>query len=523
MTAEDSPPPGPGGAVPPPRGVAAMSLVRWILVAVAALVAVGAVASHFGGSLSFTGRGQQPGAKTYYCPMHPQIVQDRPGECPICSMTLVPRPAGPVKASVTMQPPVEAGTAAGAGASGGVAKYYCPMHPHVTSNDPNATCDLCGGMKLVPRPASAGSASVPAPEAVPGLVPIDIPVERVQRIGVRTEKVTRRSLVSNVRTVGVVEANERGLAQISPRFSGWIEDLHVSETGQRVRRGQALATIYSPDVLQAQQELLTALGWSGGGHGSAAVVPHQGSGGQFEGLISDARRRLELLGISPQEIDGIVRTRRPLRAIPIRSPVAGHVIGKNAVAGMSVSPGMALFEVADLSKVWVQVEVYESDLKRLRVGQKAHFEASAYPGEPFSGKVRFVSPTVDPASRTLRARLEFPNRTGPDGLQLRPGMYGNVMLDLPPTNGLMVPAEAIVDTGEVQYLFVARDGGHFEPRRVKVGARHQDQAEVLEGVVEGETVVTTANFLIDSESRLRAAIEGRTAKPGSAPGAPGGR
>lgn len=479
----------------PPTGARTMGIVRWVLVAVMALIAAGSILMYFGVSVGGRPGASRAGDKQYYCPMHPQIVQDHPGDCPICSMRLVLKPEGAVKPSATMQPAAAAAAAKGSG------KYWCPMHPQVTSDDPNARCDLCGGMKLVPRPAAA--------EPVPGLVPVDIPVDRVQRIGIRTEKVVRQSLAGSLRTAGAVEASERGLASISPRFSGWIEDLQVAETGQRVKKGQTLATIYSPEVLQAQQELLTALGWSAGQPGGGAGPLHHGEVTPLQGLAADARHRLELLGISPQEIDAIARNRRPQRAIAIRSPVAGHVIAKNAVVGMSVSPGLPLFQVADLSTVWVIAEVYEADLKRVRVGQLARFEPSSSPGDVFKGKVNFVYPVLDAGSRTLRLRLEFRNRSGAAGLQLLPGMYGTVFLDLPATTGLMVPSEAVVDTGDVQYLFVVKDGGRFEPRRVKVGARLEGRMEVVQGVAEGETVVTTANFLVDSESRLRAAIEGR--------------
>jgi membrane fusion protein, copper/silver efflux system len=270
-------------------------------------------------------------------------------------------------------------------------------------------------------------------------------------------------------------------------------------------------------VLQAQQELLTALGWTSSPAGGSAL-PHHRETAPLEGLVADARRRLELLGISAQEIDAIAKGRKVQRAIAIRSPVEGHVITKNAVQGMTVSPGMPLFEVVNLSTVWVVADVYESDLKRVRVGQSARFEASALPGEVFSGKVKFVYPTMDTASRTLRVRLEFRNRPGDAGLKLRPGMYGTVLLDLPATTGLIVPAEAVVDTGDLQYVFIAKEGGRFEPRRVKVGARLGEQMEIAQGVSEGEMVVTTANFLIDSESRLRAAIEGQVAPTAAATG-----
>jgi Cu(I)/Ag(I) efflux system membrane fusion protein len=224
---------------------------------------------------------------------------------------------------------------------------------------------------------------------------------------------------------------------------------------------------------------------------------------------------LELLGISSPEIDEILRTGKALEAVAIRSPVDGYVIGKSAVAGVAVQPGTVLFEVADLSQVWVTADVYEQDISRVKVGQRARFELSSFPGELHAGKVSFISPTLDSANRTLRLRLELKNRTDRSGPRLRPGMSGTVYLDLPPTTGLMVPAESVVDTGEVHYLFVSKGGGRFEPRAVEVGAHLKDEVEISSGVVEGETVVTTGNFLVDSESRLRAAIEGQGSVRGS--------
>jgi Cu(I)/Ag(I) efflux system membrane fusion protein len=221
-------------------------------------------------------------------------------------------------------------------------------------------------------------------------------------------------------------------------------------------------------------------------------------------MADDARKRLELLGIAAQEIDEIARTGQPVRAVTIRSPVGGTVIRRGAVAGGYVQPGSELFAIADLSSVWFIAEVYEHESARVRVGQTARVALSGLPGVVTKGRVQFLYPSVNPETRTLRIRIEVRNAGG----QLRPGMYGSVDLDLAGAQGLAVPAEAIVDTGETQYLFVAKGGGRFEPRRVKVGARGDGVAEILEGVAEGETVVTTANFLLDSESRLRAAVEG---------------
>jgi Cu(I)/Ag(I) efflux system membrane fusion protein len=296
----------------------------------------------------------------------------------------------------------------------------------------------------------------------------------------------------------------------------------VSETGEHVRRGQALATIYSPDVLRAEQELLVASGWNAGAAGDARPTHADLHGGEglTAGLAANARRRLELLGISTQEIDEVLRTGKAAEAIAIRSPAEGYVVGKNAVAGVAVQPGTVLFEVADLSQVWVTAEVYEQDIARIHVGQPARLELTSFPGESHTGKVKFIYPLLDASNRTLRLRLEFKNRSDRNGPRLRPGMYGTVYLNLPATTGLMAPAEAVVDTGETHYLFVAKDAGHFEPRLVKIGARAGDRVEILSGASEGETVVTTGNFLVDSESRLRAAIEGQASGDGgAAPGA----
>jgi membrane fusion protein, copper/silver efflux system len=505
-------PPMPEG---PPRGVATMSIVRWVLVAITAVVAVGSIISYSG--VHFGGAKSASSGQLYYCPMHPSVVQDHPGECPICSMTLVPKPEGNAKPAATMKPASPGGPPAAARSAD---KYYCPMHPNRTSDDPNARCPDCG-MKMELRPPAAAEAkpvmaTEPNPD-VPGLTAVDLTPERIQLIGMRTGTVKREALGGELRTIGVIAPSERGLAQINTRFAGWVQKLLVSETGVRVRRGQALATIYSPDVLRAQQELLVTRGWNTSG--GDAKPGHDGDS-FTAGLDANSRRRLELLGISAQEIDEVLRTGKAVEALAIRSPVDGYVIGKNAVAGVAVQPGTVLFEVADLSQVWVTAEIYEQDISRIRVGQRARLELASFPGEMHTGKVQFIYPILDSGSRTLRVRLEFRNRIDRNGPRLRPGMSGTVLFDLPSTTGLLVPTEAVVDTGETHYLFVAKDGGHFEPRMVKVGARVKDRVEILSGVNEGETVVTTGNFLVDSESRLRAAIEGQTSGP--AAGAAGG-
>lgn len=435
-----------------------MAIVRWVLVLLTAVVAIGSILGYAG--VRFGEPRSAASRQLYSCPMHPSVVRDHPGECPICGMTLVLKPEGKPQPSSTSKP--------------------------VTSS------------------------TLPPRAGVPGLAPVDLTPDRIQLIGMRTAIVKREAVGGELRTAGVVAANERGLAQVNARFGGWIQKLLVSQTGERVRRGQVLATIYSPDVLRAQQELLLAHGWNSAGAADAksAQDPHELAGG----LDVSARRRLELLGISAQEIDDILRTGKAVEAIAIRSPVDGYVVGKNAVAGIAVQPGTVLFEVADLTQVLVTADVYEQDIARVRVGQRARLELASYPGESHVGKVTFISPLLDTGNRTLRLRIELKNKVDRNGPRLRPGMYGTVYLALPPTTGLLVPAEAVVDTGETHYLFVTKEGGHFEPRMVTLGAHLNDKVEILSGVAEGETVVTTGNFLIDSESRLRAAISGQTSK-----------
>jgi Cu(I)/Ag(I) efflux system membrane fusion protein len=413
-----------------PPGVRVMSTVRWVLVALAAAAALFSITT----VLVARGDASHPQA-LYHCPMHPSVVQDHPGECPICSMTLVPGP-----------PP---------------------------------------------------AARPDAGRATPGLAALDLTPERIQLIGLRTAPVERAALAGELRTVGVVSARESGLWQVNARFGGWIERLLVAETGARVTRGQLLATIYSPEVLKAEEELLVTRGWATGGD---PVTRNLGD---------NARRRLELLGVAGPDIEALLRAGRPTASVPLRAPASGYVVTKNAVAGLAIQPGTVLFEIADLSTVWVTAEVYESDLARVRVGQPARLTLTAFPGETHTGTVKRLLPTLDGQTRTLRVRLELPNRIDREGPRLRPGMSGTVTLALPTTSGLMVPAEAVVDTGEARYVFVAGPNGHFEPRAVTVGARAQGRVEILRGLAEGERVVTTGNFLVDSESRLRAAVEAR--------------
>jgi membrane fusion protein, copper/silver efflux system len=325
---------------------------------------------------------------------------------------------------------------------------------------------------------------------------VDLGAARTQLMGMRTARVARRSVAPQLRTVGFVAVNEAAVAVVTPRFTGWIERLDASRSGQRVEKGQVLATVYSPELLTAQQVFLNAVRWADKSEAGAAPGA--------QGVGADARKRLLLLGIAPEDIAALAQRGQPLGSMPLRSPVAGYVARKSALAGAYVQSGTELFQIADLSSVWVVADVYERDMGRVQVGQRARLTLGAYPGESFSGQVEFVYPAVNPETRTLQSRLVFKNAQ----LKLRPGMTGEVVIDAAPTEGLAVPSEAVVDTGEHEYVFLAREGGRFEPRTVRTGARGDGAVQVLEGLAEGDLVVTTANFLVDSESRLRAAVDG---------------
>lgn len=490
------------GEEPAPRGVFMMAIVRWCLVLAMAVVAGASLWHVFGNSEHQHG---SAGDRQYYCPMHPSVVQDQPGTCPICSMTLVPRDA---PGSTSDSPPTASNARADPDHAGHRHEqsdpYVCPMHPEETGIDADATCPLCG-MRLELKPAATTSTNTAAregtpssPSAVPkGLTPVNLAAERIQLIGMRTARAVRGKLPSDVHAFGLIAAPESGIASVQTLFSGWIEELHVAETGQPVTRGQLLARIYSPDLLAAQEELLNAKRWSD------PTAPHA-SPTSPNSLAEDARRRLLLMGMRAAEIAEVERSGKPHRLVEVRSPTRGYVAQKAAVEGLYVQPGTQLFQIADLARVWVLVEVFERDAGRVHAGQPATLTATAYAGETFSGTVKLVYPTLDPATRTLRARVELNN---PE-LKLKPGMFAEVTLQGTAPEALLIPREALVDTGEQQYVFVEEREGRFEPRLVQVGARAHNVVEIRAGLVEGEQVVETGNFLIDSESRLRAAIEG---------------
>jgi len=374
--------------------------------------------------------------------------------------------------------------------------YVCPMHPTVTSDHPG-DCPICG-MKLVkaaqPSTASAAVKGVGAP--VEGLATVNIDPQRQQLIGLRTAPVERGPVGATWRTVGKVAVDETRVHHVGIKVSGFAEEVFVDYVGKSVRRGEPLFTIYSPDLLSVQQEYLLALR-------TREALAHGGlAGDSGEDLVQAARKRLELWDIPENEIARLERTGAPTKTLTIHSPMSGVVTKKDLVMGHRLTEGDMPYEITDLSSVWVLADAYESDLARIKLGMTATLSLQAFPNRVFKGRVIFIDPILDAKTRTAKVRLEFPNPTG----ELRPEMFGEVTMQAAPRQGLRVPLDAVIDSGTSKVVFVAVGEGKFQPRAVNVGAASSDAVEVLSGLQAGEQVVTRANFLIDSESRLRASL-----------------
>jgi membrane fusion protein, copper/silver efflux system len=335
-------------------------------------------------------------------------------------------------------------------------------------------------------------------EIAPGTVQIS--PERQQLIGVRFGTVEKRPLQKVIRTVGRIDYDEKRIGIVSPKISGWIEELYVDFTGRFVRKGEPLLTIYSPELVSTQEEYLLALkakqDWSKSPFSEVA------EGGNL--LAESARRRLKLWDISDAQIKALEESREPKKTLTLYSPFTGYVIEKMVNKGRFVDAGMALFKIADLSVVWLIADIYESELSAIRLGQQAAIQMAYYPGETFTGKAIYIFPYMDAQTRTAKVRYEFANPHG----KLKPEMFANVEIAVRLGDKLAVPESAVIDTGVRKVVVVDRGSGYFEPREVRLGARAGDVFEVLDGLKAGERVVTSANFLIDSESKLKEAIGG---------------
>ena len=428
--------------------------------------------------------------------MHPTYVSDRPGDCPICNMKLVPikeakaaaKPAAPASDDKIGQ--VQPG------------QFYCPMGAEHVQDQPG-TCPKCG-MNLVEKKATSdghqnhGASTEPA--AVPGRISISLSPDKRQLIGLTLAKVEPRNLTRTVRTAALVEHDETRYAKIAPRFAGWVRKLPVNFTGAPVEQGQPLFTVYSPELFSTENEYLIA--WRGVQQLASDASASQKDAAKA--LLETARLRLALLEIGDTEIHALEQRGTASAELPFRAPLSGHVLVKNAVEGKAFMAGETLFEIADLSHLWLRGYVYESELPHIQVGQDAVIHFPYLANKSFPAKVTFIYPHIEPQTRRGEIRLELDN---PEH-RLRPDMWADVELDINAGEKLAVPASALIDTGQRYVAFVEGPEEHLEPREVKIGAKTDDYFEVVSGLEAGDQVVTRALFLVDSESQLKAAIAG---------------
>src|SRR5258708_3713794 len=346
-------------------------------------------------------------------------------------------------------------------------------------------------------PMEGFTINTPPEGSAPPLTPVELSPERMQSIGVRTGRIEYKTINSDIRATGTVDVNERRVAYVQTRYPGWVKDVLVNATYQFVKKGQPLFTIYSPELVASEQEYLLAKA-NAQRVGQSSV---QGVASGADNLLGSARDRLWQWNLSDSDISKLEASGKPLTDFTFASPVSGYVIERMVLPNAYVQPEMRLYTIADLSSVWVNAQVFQEDAGKLKPGYPAEVTVDAYPNRTFHARVEQVLPQIDPATRTLRVRLTIPNPK----LLLKPGMFVNVRLRAPLGRQLFVPASAGLQGGSRQVVFVARGQGSFEPHEVQLGTRTDDGFVVLKGLLAGDTVATSANFLIDSESQLQAA------------------
>ncbi|HSL22529.1 MAG TPA: efflux RND transporter periplasmic adaptor subunit [Vicinamibacterales bacterium] len=445
-------------------------------------VVAGLVAVAFAGGYLARGNRLGPSAASdgrrvlyYVDPMHPAYTSDKPGIAPDCGMTLEPvyadETAGPLRPERK------------------IVHYRDPQDPDYTSAAAGVNPETGNALEPVyeePAPLPAGT--------------VRIPPERQQLIGVRFATVEETAAGRNIRTVGKVAWDETRIAHVHPRFDGWIERVFVDFTGELVKKGQPLLTVYSPEMLASQQELLLA-------RRAREIMgrnPLPGAADQGSSLFDASKQRLQLWGLSEAQIEQVLRTGEPIKSIVLPSPASGFVTARNAFPNQRVTAESDLYTIADLSRVWVFADVYEADAAVVSVGRTARVTLPYSDAAPLAARVNYIQPELDPTTRTIKVRLDVPN----PGARLKPEMFVNAEFELPGTAQLTVPADAVLDAGDRQTVFVDRGNGYLEPRRVQVGQRLGDRVAILGGLKAGERVVASGTFLVDSESQLRAAAGG---------------
>lgn len=446
-----------------------LTRVRLILLVVVALAAGVGLAAGFmhlatlGGSEAHVEGDAGTTAQQYQCPMHPAVIQDHPGNCPICGMKLVKMGAP------TTTPKGERK----------LLFYRSPMDARQTS--PVPTKDSMG-MDYVPVYEGEGGRA----SEVDGLSSVEIDSSKQQLIGLKTALVDRGVVGGTLRTVARVSVDETRVRKINSKVEGFVERIFVDYVGKPIRKGDPLFSLYSPEILAAENELLLALRTEG----------------QSGALFDAARRKLELWGVPRTELERLEREKKASSVVTFVATATGVVTKKEIVEGSRLEMGAMPYEIVDLSTVWVLADVYESELRFISPGMSASLKLDAWPGRTWQGKVLFLDPLLDAKTRTARVRFSFSNANG----ELRPEMFGDILLAREGRETVRLPTDAIVQSGTEQVVFVAHGEGRFEPRRIETGEVGRDFTEVLSGVAEGEAVITRANFLVDSESRLRASL-----------------
>jgi len=446
----------------------------WILIIVIASLAIGVVAGKtlFGSSQTAGIHTEETGGKQQYtCGMHPEVISDEPGYCPICEMKLTPIRN---ESALTKN-----------GDKGKIAYWVAPMDPTYIRNEPGKSPM---GMDLVPVYENEISGSV-----------IKVDPVTSQNMGLRMAPVEKQRLNRTVVTVAHLTYDEQKLSSINAKVSGWIEKLYVDYEGKSVKAGEPLLEIYSPDLVAAQREYLSALKNYERLENAGLESARKGA----TNLLDAARDRLLLWDISEKQIDDLQKSGIVNKTMTLYSPVNGYVITKSVIEGDKIAPGMRLFQIADLSTVWAIAHIYDYELPFVSNGQQATLTMPYLPGEEFNGRISYIYPYLDNKNRSVEVRIEIPNRS----MALKPNMYGTVTIQSQlPGDRLVIPDQAVIRSGVRDVVFVSLGEGKFMPREVKLGAEGEnDMVEVVSGLNSGDVVVTSSQFMLDSESRLREA------------------
>ena len=435
----------------------------------------------------------------WYDAMNPQHHYNQPGKAPD-GMDLVPQDAKPTAIPTDQKadaPAADTNKMAGMPANDSERKilyWYDPMHPAYTSDKPGIAPDC--GMALVPKYAD-DQALARMPSGT-----ITISPEKQVLAGVRTAIVERKPLVRDIRTTAQIVADETRIAHVHVKVAGYVDKVYVDFVGQLVKKGQPLFTLYSPDLVSTQEEYLIAKR----GNATLGSAPFQEIADGSQSLLQSARERLKLWDISDDQIKELDATGKVSKDLTFYSPITGFVTDRKVFPQTSVTPDTELYTVSDLSTVWADVDIYEYEVPFVHLGQRVTLTLSYSPGKTYTGNISYVYPTVDPQTRTVKVRVQLPN----PGFFLKPQMFADAQVRVDYGTKILVPEEAVLDSGTEQHVFVVHQGGVFEPRKVTVGPVVDNNAVILSGLKPGETIVVSGNFLIDSESGLKDAMSGMT-------------